>query len=242
MIDVASRIHGNLGIFDDPLEEELYESYKDAVEAGSGEAMEAWRKAWAKRYDDRQELIESPNSAIRLYVAEVEQPDDLEDLYYDPDRWVKKDVDRICSRALATDFVQVMEKANKAYHDLTTEKAGVEEDIKRIKEDIMSYPQTDELKRVDALEKALHDYVTELEAVNHSAHLACLAVQHGHSIDDEQKDALYQIMGRLRTMLNEKVQAETSICKLQRIYAQELGNLDQVFRKIQKMEGDEDDR
>lgn len=44
MIDVASRIHGKLGIFDDPLEEELYESYKEAVEANSDEAMEAWRK------------------------------------------------------------------------------------------------------------------------------------------------------------------------------------------------------
>lgn len=226
MIDVASRIHGKLGIFDDPLEEELYESYKEAVEADSDEAMEAWRKTWAKRYDDRQELLESPNSAIRLYVAEVEQPGDLDFLYDDPDPWVKKDVDRICSQALITDFGQVMKKANKAYHDLNTEKAGVEEDIKRIKEDIMSYPQTDELKRVHALEKALHDYVTELEAVDHSAHLACLAVQHGHSIDDEQKDALYQIMGRLRTMLNEKSLAYASIGELQLTYAQELGNFD----------------
>lgn len=226
MIDVASRIHGNLGIFDDPLEEELYESYKDAVETDSYEAMEAWRKSWVKRHDDRRELIESPNSAIRLYVAEVEQPDDLEDLYYDPDRWVKKEVDRICSQALTTDFVQVVEKANKAYHDLTTEEAGVEEDIKQIKEDIMSYSLNDEQRRVDALQKALHDYVASLEAVDQSAHLACLAIQHGHRIDSKQKEALYQIMDRLNTamMLNQKSQADTSVCRLQRIYAQELGN------------------
>lgn len=124
------------------------------------------------------------------------------------------------------DFVQANNILAKTQQMLNSQKSAVNEDIKRIKDDIMGYSLIDEQDRVDALQKQLKDYEVRLEKIKQSATSASISVQNGNtSINDEQKEALSQIMKRLRTMLMEKVQAYTSVCRLQRIYAQELGTL-----------------
>lgn len=124
------------------------------------------------------------------------------------------------------DFVQANSILAKTQQMLNSQKAAVNDDIKRIKESVKDYRREDKIKRVDALEKQLNDYEGRLKKIDQSARAASVSVQSGNaSIGNEQKEALRQIMERLDTMLNEKAQAETSIGRLQRIYAQELGTI-----------------
>lgn len=124
-------------------------------------------------------------------------------------------------------FVQANNILAKTQQMLNSQKSAVNEDIKRIKDDIMGYSLNDEQDRVNALQKQLRDYQSRLEKIKQSATSASISVQNGNTnINSEQKEALRQIMGRLDTMLNEKAQAYTSVCRLQRIYAQELGTLE----------------
>lgn len=47
--DVLNNIHGDWKL--PPLEEEIYESYKEAAEDGSEKVIDDWRKHWLKQSD-----------------------------------------------------------------------------------------------------------------------------------------------------------------------------------------------
>lgn len=85
--DVLNNIHDGFGKME-PLEKEIYESYKKAVEDGTLVAMYNYQEEWRKRPEDLDKLVQSKNSAIRIYVAEVGQGKYLGKLVNDPDEWV----------------------------------------------------------------------------------------------------------------------------------------------------------
>lgn len=87
--DVLNNIHSDFGKLE-PLEEELFESYKKAVESGNRDAIEDYTDKWLERPEDLDELVRSKKSAIRLYVAEVGRGKDLAKLVDDPDPWVRR--------------------------------------------------------------------------------------------------------------------------------------------------------